>query len=705
MRHLLSLALQHDQDVVTSRQRAAQIAALLGFEQSEQTRIATALSEIARNAFRYARGGRVDFEIDELARPQSFVIRVEDQGPGIPHLDEVLSGRYRSSTGMGIGIAGAQRLMDRLALESSPAGTKAVIQKSLPPRAPFVTCERAEQIAAAVASRRPQGLVEEVQQQNQALLQALDELQQKQQELAHLNRELEDTNRGVVALYAELDEKADHLRRADELKSRFLSNMTHEFRTPVNAILGLCNLMSDDRQRNERELEPEINYIRKAAEQLSELVNDLLDLAQVEAGKTIVRAANFAVENLFGALRGMLRPLLLNRSIALVFDPGEDLPTLHTDEAKVSQILRNLISNALKFTERGEIRISASAGDDGTIVFTVADTGIGIAPDDQQRIFDEFTQVEHRLQHGLRGTGLGLPLSRRLAELLGGTLTVESEPGLGSTFRLAVPTRYAPADGARRVEWKPIAGKLPLLVVDDAPEAQLFYEKILKASAFQVYPALTRGEAEEALETIRPAAILLDVMLSDSHAWDLLVGIRRDRRLRNVPVIVVSTMRDYDKAIALGADAYLTKPIERRTLLDTLTALQGREHPRLRVLTVDDEEVARYLVRQCLPAPAFDVIEAATGDDGISRALADLPDVVLLDLAMPGMGGVETLQRLKSDARTAPIPIVIVTSSALDIGERARLLEHAAAIVSKSELARDILPGVVRSAAGHRSSL
>src|SRR5687767_4779139 len=424
MRHLFSLALHHDQDVVTARSRAAQLGHLLGFDTSEQPRVATAVSEIVRNAFRYATGGSVTFAVDEEAKPQRLIVTVTDSGPGIRHLDDVLSGRYQSGTGMGLGIVGARRLMDDFSIETSTQGTTVTLQKFLAARHEVVTADRARQIAEGIASKPPVGLMEEILQQNQALLRTLDDHHRKQQELVHLNRELEDINRGVVALYAELDEKADHLRRADELKSRFLSNMTHEFRTPVNAILGLSSLMLDDRQRAGREPEPEVLYIRKAAEQLSELVNDLLDLAKVEAGKTVVRPAEFSIENLFGALRGMLRPLLLNQSVSLVFEDATALPTLFTDEGKISQVLRNLISNALKFTERGEVRVAATAPDaDGVVTFSVADTGIGIAPEDQSRIFEEFTQLEHRLQTQVRGTGLGLPLSRRLAELLGGVLT------------------------------------------------------------------------------------------------------------------------------------------------------------------------------------------------------------------------------------------------------------------------------------------
>jgi signal transduction histidine kinase/DNA-binding response OmpR family regulator len=700
MPQLLTYSVQHDQDVVTARQQAAQIAALLGFDSSEQTRIATAVSEIVRNAFRYAGSGTVTYAIDDDARPQRFAVRVDDRGPGIPYLDDVLGGRYHSTTGMGRGLVGAQRLMDGFSIDTSSSGTSVVLEKFLPPRTGIVTAERARQIGAAIRERRPRSLFDEIQQRNQELLHALGELQRKQHELVHLNRELEDTNRGVVALYAELDERADHLRRADELKSRFLSNMTHEFRTPVNSIIGLSNLIQDDRQREGRDVEPEILYIRKAAEQLSELVNDLLDLAKVEAGKTVVRPTLFDVQKLFGALRGMLRPLLLNQSVSLVLDEGDDLPPLHTDEGKLSQILRNLISNALKYTERGEVRVSARVNASGdTMTFAVADTGIGIAEADQARIFEEFTQVEHRLQRRIRGTGLGLPLSRRLAELLGGTLSVTSDEGIGSTFCVTLPVRFqASATDEPPFEWAPEAGKLPLLVVEDEPDAQYFYQKILKSSAFQPYSARSVADMHAALDTMVPTAIVFDVVLAGEHSWDTIAALKRDEATKDIPLVVVSALPERERGIALGADAYLTKPVERRALLETLTGLHARRQPAIRVLSIDDEEVARYLVRQCLPAPMFDVLEASCGPDGLTCAREARPDIILLDLIMPGIDGRQVLTELAADADTRDIPVVILTSSALDAAERAALLENAAQILSKANISRETLCDAVQAA-------
>ena len=703
MKLLLTLTVRHDQDVVIARQRTAQVAELLGFDVSQQTRIATAVSEVVRNAFRYAGGGTVSFAIDDEQRPQHLVVRVTDQGRGIANLEEVLSGRYRSSTGMGLGLMGARRLMDRFAIESSASGTLVELVQFLPERLEAVTAERARAIAESISRKRPGGLIEEIQSQNQQLLRTLDELQAKQQELVRLNHELEDTNRGVVALYAELDERADHLRRADELKSRFLSNMTHEFRTPVNSIIGLSNLLLDEYQRDGRDPVPEVVYIRQAAEQLSEFVNDLLDLAKVEAGKTVLRPTAFSLSNLFGALRGMLRPLLLNQSVALVFDDGDAVPPLYTDEGKLSQILRNLLSNALKFTEKGEVRVAARSGDDGeTIVFTVADTGIGIAPEDQPKIFEEFAQLEHRLQRRVRGTGLGLPLSRRLAELLGGTLTVDSEPGVGSTFTLTIPSRLQMPSKASSVEWKPERGKVPLLVIEDAADALYFYDKVLRDSSFQIFAAQTVGEARAALDTINPSMVILDVVMAGEQAWDVLADLRSDPRTSDIPIIVVSSAPERSKALSLGADEFLSKPIDRRLLLTTLTALQARRVPPLRVLVIDDEEIARFVVRQCLPMPEFELFEATGGETGLTRARAETFDAIILDLTMPDVSGVEVLQRLRSNAATRGVPTIIVTSQSLDDEERRTLLNDAQGVMSKADVSRDTLSELVRTVVAQR---
>jgi signal transduction histidine kinase/CheY-like chemotaxis protein len=615
----------------------------------------------------------------------------------------VLSGQYRSATGMGLGIVGARRLMDAFEIDTAPGrGTTVQMRRIMPRRAELVTPATVARMASALARQAPRSLLEEVQQQNRELLRALEELQRRQEELTLLNGELEDTNRGVVALYAELDEKADHLRRADELKSRFLSNMSHEFRTPLNSILALARLLLD---RLDGPLTSEqarqIGFIQRAADDLFQLVNDLLDLAKVEAGKTVVRPIEFTVANLFGALRGMLRPLLLNTSVSLVFEDASELPALLTDEAKISQILRNFISNALKFTERGEIRVSAAlaAGADA-IAFSVTDTGIGIAPEDQELIFQEFTQIDSALQRKVKGTGLGLPLTKRLAELLGGSVSVVSSPGIGSTFTAVVPRLYSPAvidaDAARpATEWEPDPTRLPVLVVEDQPDLQLVYQKYLGDSEFQVVPATTTAEARQVMRRITPAAIVLDILLRAEDAWSLLAELKRDGATRGVPVLVVTDVSDHQKAVALGADAFANKPIDRDWLVDNLRNLVPGPAGR-RILIIDDDQVSRYLLRGLLRRTGHIVTEAGSGAEGLEKAREQRPDVIFCDLLMPGMPGLEVLERLATDPVTRGIPVIVNTAGVLPPEERALLEQRTSGILSKDLFGRNEGPAEVR---------
>ncbi len=560
---ILSVLLVSEHDVVLARQRARALAARLGFDRHDETRVATAVSEIARNAVNYGGGGKVEFGVDPTPGGQALVITVSDKGRGIANLAQVLEGRFRSSTGMGQGIAGARRLMDGFDIATSLRGTRVILRKNLPQKALPVTPQRLARVAAEIDAQMPGSPLDELRRENQELLHALEELRRRQEELNRVNKELEETSRGVVALYAELDERAEQLKRADQAKSQFLSHVSHEFRTPLTSILALSRLLLD---QEDGPLAPEQQkqaaFIRQSAEVLLEIVNDLLDLSRVEAGKTEVRPAEVEIEALFGTLRGMMRPLLTNDAVNLVFECPAGLPPLVTDQAMLAQILRNLVSNALKFTERGEVRVTAALAEGGgDVVLSVSDTGIGIAAGDRERIFQEFVQIENPLQAKTRGSGLGLSLTRKMLELLGGSIRVESEPGVGSTFSVVLPLAHAAARPAER----------------------------------------TPG----------------------------------------------------------------------------------------RILIVDDEEIARYLIRQCLELPPGMIAEAVNGAEGLARARSERPAAVLLDLRMPEMDGFEVLKQLRADPATRTIPVVVITSKSLNSSERKELESGAAAVLSKEVLTRE----------------
>ena len=684
---LLTVSIQGEHHVVMARQRARQIATLLNFDGQDQTRIATAVSEIARNAFRYAGGGKVEFLLEGETAPQLLMIRLSDEGPGIADLAHVLSGHYQSRTGMGLGLIGAHRLMDQVDIRTGGGlrGTEVVLKKMLPARAPVVTSSRIEQIARDLLAKAPVGALEEIQQQNQELLRVLSELRQRQDDLIRLNRELEDTNRGVVALYAELDEKADHLRRADEMKSRFLSNMSHEFRTPLNSIRALSQLLLGriDGELN-TEQEKQVGFIAKSVGDLSALVDDLLDLAKIEAGKIEVKPVEFAVVNLFSALRGMLRPLLISDEVRLVFEEPDPALTLYTDEGKVSQILRNFISNAIKFTERGEVRVSAlSSADRQTVTFAVADTGIGIDPEDQARIFDEFTQVANPLQGRVKGTGLGLPLCRRLAALLGGEIRVVSEPHVGSTFSAILPAQVAAPLHLSGAQFDALLdpGLLPILIVEDEAETRFIYEKMLMGSRYQPIPARSLREARDVLTRIEPRAIVLDLILRGEDSWSWLVDLKRGPRTAVIPLIIASTVDDERKGLALGADAYCIKPLTRQVLLDRLDALTGRQ-----VLVIDDDPASRYVLQKLLSDGSTRVIEAGDCESGLEAARRSRPVAIFVDLHLPDGSGEDVLGALRDDASFDATPVAIVTSRNLTLPERQRLGTQAQLVLEKSEL-------------------
>jgi signal transduction histidine kinase/DNA-binding response OmpR family regulator len=678
------MALANERDLVGARQMARSTAEKLGFDHHDQIRIATAVSEIARNAFRYAHGGSVSFEVDSDTR--MFFISVVDEGDGIPHLDKVLAGSYQSSTGMGMGILGTKRLMDSFSIETASGGTTVRFGKSLPQHHPGLDAAGIQRISSTIAKQRPVTPLDELQTQNRELMNTLTELRERKDELARINSELEDTNRGVVALYAELDERADYLRRASELKSSFLSNMSHEFRTPLNSMLALTRMLLD-RMDGEltSEQDQQVRFIQQSARELAEMVDDLLDLAKVEAGRLEVKPKTFSVADMFGALRGMLKPLLAESSLNLVFDPADELPTLFTDEQKVSQVLRNFISNAVKFTPRGEVRVSAVlAGPD--VEFSVSDTGIGISESNQRVIFEEFGQIDNAMQRRVKGTGLGLPLSRKLAELMGGQVSVSSTVGVGSTFTLTIPRIYAggaPPEENAMPEFP--SDKKLILIVEDNHETAFVYSRYLTNAGFHSHAVSSTDEARRVLANSHPAAVILDILLRSETSWGFLRDLKADPAYGNVPVLVMSVIDDEHKVYGLGADGFLMKPFAADRMISEIIRLTS-ESVRPRVLLIDDNEVSRYLLRGMLPDYQYEIFEARDGREGVQMARDLRPGIVFLDFYLPDMNGFDVLKDIKDSSLTADIPIVLHSTKTLDEAEMRLCRENSVVVFPKQSL-------------------
>jgi len=527
-----------EDDVVRAHQTTRTIAAQLGFSTFEQTRIATAVSEIVRNALTYAAGGTATFELSDAGGV--LAITVADRGPGIPDVAATLAGERTQVSGPGAGIPGARRLMDTFVIDSSPGGTRVEMTKRIPRRTGKPDAARISTMQLQLAGQ----LADEPSQEIRRLQRDIAE---RDRRLVELTEELTETNRGVMALHAELEDRAEYQRRAVELRTRLLSEMGHELRTPLHSLSTISQFLLD---RLDGELTPEqdrqVRIIHEVAESLTAYVNDLLDLARTDAGRAVVHVTRFPVDAVLRPLRRILQPLVPpGVALRVAVDPG--LPPITSDEQKLSQILRNLVANALKFTTRGAVEIRARRAGD-RVVFEVADSGIGIAAEHHELIFHEFAQVDGHVQPRMRGSGLGLPLSRRLAELLGGTLAVTSELGVGSTFRLELPLQAevpaaapAPAHAAPVIATAaPRPGQPRVLIVDDDRASRYVLKRWLDGR-YQVDEA-SSGHEGLRLAATRPDAIFLDVVMPDLTGFEVLERLKADPVTRDIPVVVYTAL-------------------------------------------------------------------------------------------------------------------------------------------------------------------
>jgi signal transduction histidine kinase/CheY-like chemotaxis protein len=544
---LYTTDIRSETTIVATRQRVKLVAEYLGFSLNDQTRLATAASEIMRNAFQYAQGGKIEFLVTQKADQWLFLLQISDEGAGISNVETILSGNYRSQTGMGMGILGAKRLMDYFEIDSVPnQGTKITLGKVIPSHI-LNRNTLLNDIRQKMLEQPFEISFQEVWDNNQELLRALNDLQKQQDELNQLNQKLNDTNQGILALYTELEEKVHQIQKASDLKTRFISNISHEFRAPLNSIRGLSDILLNDLSSSlVPEQQKQLGYIRIAAMDLIVLTNDLLDIAKIESGKVTPYPSEINPHRFLKALWEMMNPLLNNPAVNFIVEEPAGIPALYTDEGKVAQILRNLVSNAFKFTQAGEVRLSTRL-DRERVFFSVADTGIGISDEDQKLIFEEFFQVPHPLQKNIKGTGLGLPLSRNLAELLQGTLSVTSEPENGSTFTLSIPITYA----------APLPSIKNILIVDDSELDRHLLKTFLKG-----YIIHETGNAEEGFKKIQefaPSVIFLDLNMPETSGIDFINAMHT----KNIPIILYTgknlTPQQRDDLLALGVLAVLSK--------------------------------------------------------------------------------------------------------------------------------------------------
>ena len=474
----------------------------------------------------------------------------------------------------------------------------------------------------------------------------------------------------------EVEEKSRQLEMASQHKSQFLASMSHELRTPLNAIIGLTEMMVTNAARfgTEKAAEP-LRRVHRAGSHLLGLINQVLDLSKIEAGKLELSPETVNLAPLIDEVIGTARQLAEQNKNRLVVESQENLGSLTVDPMRLRQILLNLLSNACKFTKQGEVTLRVRKVVDGRnwIEFAVADTGIGMTPEQQAKLFEEFTQADSSTARQYGGTGLGLAITRKLARMMGGDVTVTSEPGKGSVFTVRLPGSADPpaksavgSNGSRRPRTDCV------LVIDDDATARELISDHLKAEGFSVVAAGGGLEGLKLAKELRPTVITLDVMMPDIDGWSVMAALRQDAELAEIPVIMVTIVDEHRRGIALGAAGYLTKPIDRERLHRIVDRFRASTPP-TRVLLVEDDPVQRERVGAWLEDQHWVVQEAANGREALARLQEEAPDVILLDLMMPEMDGFAVVAALQKEACWRNIPVIVITARDLNAKDLERL--------------------------------
>jgi len=483
---------------------------------------------------------------------------------------------------------------------------------------------------------------------------------------------------------------------ASRHKSEFLASMSHELRTPLNAIIGYSEMLQEEAADDEQEsFVSDLGKIKAAGKHLLELINAVLDLSKIEAGRMELYLEDFDVAPLIRDMAAVIQPLAEKNGNRLDVTCAPDVGAMHADVTKLRQAVFNLLSNACKFTERGTVSLAVSREAKPTgdwVRFIVTDTGIGMTAEQMAKLFQEFSQADASTTKRYGGTGLGLSLSRRLCRMMGGDVTVESEPGHGSTFTIRLPANVAaPAPPALAGGPAP-AGADTVLVIDDEPAMRDLMRRFLAKEGLHVVTASTGEEGLRLAKDLHPVAITLDVMMPGMDGWAVLTALKGDPEVADIPVIMVTMLDDKNLGYALGASDYLTKPLDRERLMAILRKYR-RDLP---VLVVDDDATGRELARRLLEKEGYTVIEAENGRAALERARQTEPGLVVLDLMMPEMDGFEFVAEFRKRESWRAIPIIVVTGKEMSEDDRARLNGGVERILQKGASTRESLLREVR---------
>ncbi|WP_096703441.1 response regulator [Magnetospirillum sp. 15-1] len=482
---------------------------------------------------------------------------------------------------------------------------------------------------------------------------------------------------------------------ANQAKSSFLANMSHELRTPLNAIIGYSEMLQEELEDlGQDDLIPDLGKIHSAGRHLLSLINDVLDISKIEAGKMDLFVEAFDIAQMVSDVVSTIQPLVAKNTNRLEVVCPAGIGVMDADLTKVRQTLFNLLSNASKFTHEGTITLCARR-DGAWIEFEVSDTGIGMTPQELDRLFQAFQQADASTTRKFGGTGLGLAISRTFCRMMGGDITVVSEPGCGTAFTVRLPLVVADPKAIRPAAAEPVS-ELPLvLVIDDDAVARDLLGRFLDENGFRARFASDGPLGLEMARTLRPAAITLDVMMPGMDGWSVLTALKTDPDLASIPVIMVSVVENQALGYALGAHHFMAKPIDRDQLAAVLSRFKDRG-PIERILVVEDDHTNREMLRRMLAKEGWSVVEAANGRIALDRVTEAPPDLILLDLMMPEMDGFEFVAELQRHPEWHAIPIVVLTAKDINQEDRDRLAGCVQKVLQKGAADKDTLLAELR---------